>query len=218
MKPYTVVIPNRFPDIIQPFLQSVRDYIPQPYPRIIIVANEHENDYGFEMIKYPYDKFQYAKAVNIGILAAGTDDVFLMNDDIVLLNQHFFRRMSAIAHQYPQVGILSPLVKGGVGNQTQYWYKKNLYWRDHERIKHVAGDVPVCFPCVLIKRELINDIGLLNEKIKGYGGDDVEYCLRARANDWKTSVTSLLVVQHGDGGPELNTGRGKTWSTSFARI
>jgi len=214
---YTVVIPNRFEDIIQPLIRSIRAYIPKPHPRIIIVADGHKNSYGFEQIPYPGGKFQFAISANAGIVEAGEDDVILMNDDISLLQRHFFRRLAEEA-DYPDVGILSPLIMGGVGNKLQYYHQKSIWWRPEERHKDVTGEAPVCFPCVYLKRDMIDKIGLLETGIVGYGGEDNEYCLRARAYRWRTVIAGQLVVRHGDGGPELDAGRGRTWSKSYARL
>ncbi len=218
MNSYAVIVPNRYEDVIKPLQVSIHHHIPEPKPRILIIANFHDRDYGFEAVKYPPIGFVYAKAVNMGIRAAGIDDVILLNDDCIVLVPDFFNELRKWAYQVEQVGILSPMIKGGVGNPYQYWYDKPKYWKHDEKIKAVLTPAPVCFPCVYLKRKMIDQIGPLNESFIKYGGEDNEYCDRARAAGWKAAVTSQLTIQHGDGGPELNTGRGKTWSTSFARL
>jgi GT2 family glycosyltransferase len=77
------------------------------------------------------------------------------------------------------------------------------------------GFIPVCFPCVYIKRELINKIGLLDEDYIYYGFDDNDYCLKANEADYWTMITNKLYVKHGLGGAKLE--RGLNWSLSFAR-
>lgn len=219
---FSVVVPNRYADIIQPLVRSVRQHYPNSYPRILIVANGHQNGYGFWRVDYPVskDKFNFSKAVNLGINSFPDDDIILLNDDCVLLEDMFFHKLRDVAYEDEQIGILSPLIKGCVGNKLQRWHERERWWGPNQRFTDVHGKDPVCFPCVYLKRAMIKEIGPLNEMIQvitGYGGDDDEYCIRARRKNWKTTITSCLTIQHGNGGPELDEGYGKTWSTSFAR-
>jgi GT2 family glycosyltransferase len=52
------------------------------------------------------------------------------------------------------------------------------------------------FVCVLIRRALIDKIGLLDEKYTGYGSEDVDYCRRAQHAGFTLAITSLATVSH----------------------
>jgi GT2 family glycosyltransferase len=216
---YTVIIPNKYEDIIQPLLESINEY--EPNANVIIVNDGHDRDYGYEAVRYDWRFFNYSHACNLGIEMAPVDnDIILVNDDIILVEPNTFWRMSNVGHRSQNIGIVSPLIKGCVGNPLQRWHERKLYWTQDETIKYVHGASPVCFPCVWLKREMLNKIGILDESVcpEGYyGGEDVEYCMRARDNGWRTAITSEVVVQHGSGGMETTNGRGKTWSLSFSR-
>lgn len=209
---YSVIIPNRYPDIIAPLVYSIRKF--EPKADILIVADNHQDSYGFSVVTHTLDRFQFSKAVNLGIENRPLNDIILLNDDCRLL-EPIFQELIDIADKYPTVGILSPLIKGCVGNPAQRYHEYRKHWQDYENLKFVCGALPVCFPCVLLRRNMISKIGLLDETISGYGYDDDEYCQRARRLGWDTAVTCRVVVQHGDGGRDLT--RGKTWSTSFVR-
>lgn len=211
---FGIVIPNRYPDIIAPLIQSLKDF--EPGVRVIIVADGHTNDYGFEMIPYE-EPFVFSKAVNMGIKALGTADAILLNDDCVLLECRSLSRLAYIGCIHGNIGILSPLIKGCAGNPIQRWHEKEKYWRPLQVIQNQLGTMPICFPCVWIARKLIDTIGPMDEKFVAYGFDDDDYCMRARAAGFLTSVTTWVTVQHGDGGTELGDGRGKTWNLSFER-
>lgn len=221
---YGVVIPNRYQDVIEPLVDSIHRFIPQPHPRIIIVADGHQNNYGFEKIDYPYPEFVFAKSANLGIKALGDLDVILLNDDCVILEENYFEKLSKLITSYNTIGVLSPLIKGCVGNPYQRWHNRSRYWNDSQRIK-VIHDLTVCFPCVYIKRAVFNDVGLLDESFIKYGGEDDEFCARVRrvtskeypTGKWRTAVTKDLCIQHGDGSADLHSGWGKSWSTSYAR-
>lgn len=209
---YSVLIPNRYQEIIQPLVQSLYQF--EPDASVVIIADHHTNNYGFDIIKHEMEKFSFSRAVNMGIEARPLDDIILINDDCVLLKPSF-HQLSEIAYMYPTVGILSPLIRGCVGNPVQRFHEYRKHWLEHENLKFVCGNAPVCFPCVYLKRDMIRKIGLMDETISGYGYDDNEYCERARRMEWETGVTCKVIVQHGDGARDLT--RGKTWSLSFAR-
>jgi GT2 family glycosyltransferase len=213
---FGVVILNKYVEVILPLLESIRCFIP-PHPRIVIVADGHSDGYGYETVYYRSENFCFAAAANLGIRALGTEDVILLNDDCVILEENFFSRLHIFGSTFPEVGILSPLVVGCVGNPLQRWHEADKYWHIGAEPIKFTNDT-VCFVCAWLSRRMLNDIGLLNENIKRrYGYEDDEMCRRARAAGWQTAVTSTMMVQHGDGGTELGSGWGKSWSTSFAR-
>jgi len=217
MHPYGIVIPNKYEDIIQPLLESIKVLIPTPMPEILVIANEHDRDYGFSKIPYPDDFFVFARSANIGINHLVGKDVILVNDDISLMNFDFFNRLSEIAYFSDRIGILSPLIMGCVGQRLQRWHGQGEVWRRNHRIQDVPINEPLCFPCVFLKRKMLDQVGFLDESFKAYGGEDVEMCSRVRSAGWRTSVSRDLVVQHGDGSDLLGPGRGKSWSLSYAR-
>jgi GT2 family glycosyltransferase len=211
---YGVVIPNRYPDVIQPLITSLRKF--EPDSRVVIVADGHSDSYGYELIKYEEPEFQYAKAVNMGISHLVGLDVILLNDDCVLLEDLTFSRLCDVLRLFPTIGLVSPMIRGCVGNPAQRWHEKPKHWQAWETIKLIHKNV-VCFPCVCLRGEMLDQIGYLDETINGYGGEDSEYCQRARLTGWTTAITSQVIVQHGNGGRELASGWGKTWSASFSR-
>lgn len=214
---YSIVIANRYPDIIAPLLESIENKIPDK-PHIIIVMDGHENDYGYKGVRYDEEHFAYAHAANLGIEAAGGGDIILINDDCRLLEFNFFARLRDLAYHDPLCGIMSPLIMGCVGGQgVQRYWERDIWWKYGQYFIAVEDPYPVCFPCVYLKEKMLLQIGLLNEEIAGYGFDDDDLCRRARHAGWKTMVTQNLIVQHADGSAELGTGKGKSWASSFMR-
>jgi len=207
-----VIIPNRFPDIIAPLIESIARFEPQA--SVTIIADGHTNGYGHKVIPYNHPEFVYSKAVNLGIKSVETN-IVLLNDDCVLLEPNTFQRLEEVGMSRPEIGLVSPLIKGGVNNEFQRWHLRTICWDRGETLKYIHGVKPICFPCVWIKRTLIDKIGLLDESITGYGGDDNEYCIRTRKSCYRTAITSLVTVQHGTG--EVQDVRGKTWNLSFLR-
>jgi len=131
--------------------------------------------------------FVFARNANIGIAAAGDNDVILLNDDALLLTRNGFAGMHAVAKSYPDVGILSAGVKGVVCNPAQ---------RPQEPASvRYAGQI-VAFVCVLIPRAILDKIGPLDERFTGYGEEDRDYCIRVMASGKSLAVYDGCVVDH----------------------
>ncbi len=216
---YGVIVLNKYPELANHFLESVRRFHTR-LPEILVVADRHKETFGDDIHVLPTDDpFTYSKNANRGIRYFPGKDIILCNDDLSCVQGDFFDRLYSTALKYPQCGILSPLIDGGVGNPLQQ-YPANGYWQDvpADTIA-IAGtspdSMPVCFPCVYIRRRLIDEIGMLDETFMGYGEDDSDYCIRARKADYWTMITRTLHIKHGSGGNVLS--RGKNWSVSFAR-
>lgn len=214
---FGVVIPNRYHDIIQPLIASIHNHIRHPRPEIVIVADNHNRDYGFRRIDYNEQEFVFAKSANLGINAMPNKDIILLNDDCRLLEDEFFTKLAWLARKSPMTGMLSPLIVGCVGTAAQRYHEKNLYWDSDEAFKPIRDPEFLCFPCIYLRRQMLDQIGLLNERIKVYGHDDEDLCRRAHKAGWQTVVTSVAKIQHGDGSDLLSEGRGISWSMSFAR-
>lgn len=215
---YGVVILNKYPELASALLLSIQR-THKEIPQVVVVCDNHKTQFnGFGTISTSHP-FIYAKNANIGIEAMGQSDVILCNDDMECVDPDFFHRLASIAYKYPQCGIMSPLIDGGVGNPMQKFPPVNLWKEVPKDEVIIRGDridsYPVCFPCVFMSRRMLTDVGPLDEKFVGYGYDDNDYCLRARKKGYLTMVTKALRIQHGRGGPFLD--RGYNWSLSFAR-
>jgi len=212
-KDYAVVVLNRYPELAKKFIESIRT-THDPMPSIVVVRDRNDAIYG-DGVKVIDGRlpFVFAANANLGIQYYADRDVFLCNDDIEIMEKDFFPSLHAISGVYPQCGIISPLVKGGLGNKIQEYYCKEELWKD--RPNEVTTTTTLHFPCVLIKRKMIRRIGLLDENFAGYGFEDLDYCIRAIRGGFWTMVTQQLYVKHGDGSEGFN--RGKNYSLSFVK-
>lgn len=214
---YIVAIPNRFPEVIQPLIDSIQKYEKQT--EVYIVADGHNRGYGYEVLHYKSPNFVFSAASNIGIMKGVKNgkDVFLINDDIRLIEFDTFGRLYEIMQVRPKLGILSPLIKGCVGQAAQHWYKRHLYHRSECPVLYLKGGSPFCFPFVLFRKEMVLETGPMDESFVGYGGDDLAYSRKVRKMGWMTGVTPLVTVEHGDGSPGMGEARGRSWSVSYKK-
>lgn len=195
----TIIVPSRYPDIFADCRDTINKFAPKENKILVRDGNSIAAPDGWTTIQGPDAKFVYSRNINLGI-AASTGDVLLTNDDVRFMHSKTLEIMQHVLAQHPEVGILSPLIKGMVGE----------YWQGHtpETSTLQYTDCRLCFVCVLIRREVIDKIGLL-EEFTGYGWDDADYCRRVVTAGYRMAVTGRAVVKHGhtDG----------MWSTSYRR-
>jgi SAM-dependent methyltransferase/glycosyltransferase involved in cell wall biosynthesis len=212
---FSVIIPNRFEDIIRPLIHSIKLHEQDPCLNVLIVGDCHSRDYGFSNLRLDYEKFIFSRNVNAGIRYVDPDDVILVNDDIRLI-MPTFQILHRIMQENPKIGILTPLVDGGVGNPKQVAENVLTGNTMPPELTYSActKDDYLTFPIVCLKRKLLNEM-LFNEDFVSYGKDDADFCIRAGRLGWKAAVYNWIVCQHGSGGSENL--RGKNWNTSFMR-
>jgi GT2 family glycosyltransferase len=130
--------------------------------------------------------FVFSTNANIGIMAVGTDDVILLNDDALLKTASGFGEMQLAAVENPDYGLIGATCNN-VGNRNQH--PQGIGLREDPRM--------VCFICVYIPRRTIKAVGMLDERFVGYGCEDDDYCLRVRKAGMKVGVHDGCYVDHG---------------------
>jgi GT2 family glycosyltransferase len=134
--------------------------------------------------------FVFARNVNLGIQAAGDDDVIVLNDDALLKTERGFSLMKETWEQMrmkDQIGLIAASCDT-VGNPNQFRRGDGLM-RGEPRM--------LCFVCVYIPRTTINTVGMLDERFVDYGLDDDDYSFRVRAAGLKLAVFDGCYVDHG---------------------
>lgn len=144
----------------------------------------------------------FAKGVNTGIRLGMKDQsithFFLMNNDLSLsigsLNQ-----LVLTFSQRQKVGIVSPILHhpGGYdwGGKYSKWtgMVKHKNWPNKPKtvqtVAHVAG------AAALISRELISDIGMLDERFFLYY-EDLDFCLRTTQAGYTIHINPDVVAEH----------------------
>lgn len=158
--------------------------------------------------------FCYARNINIGICAAGDDDVILLNDDALLKTTNGFTDMS-IACSVQGWGMLGA-VTNAVGNPNQLRSAPlpSEMWTVREEPRQL------CFVCVYIPRSTISAVGMLDERYVDYGLDDDDYSLRVRRAGLRLGVYDGCFVDHGSLASSFRApgGRGGDFSANMRRF
>jgi glycosyltransferase involved in cell wall biosynthesis len=166
---YSVIIPtyNHLEDCLKPCLESLKKFTSLEDVEIIIVANgckdktvEYINSLGhpFKLICIK-EAIGYTKATNIGIKAAIGQYIILLNNDTVFLNQTQNDWLKILVQPF-----LSDEKVGATGPLSLY----DTY----------ADREVLIFFCVMIKREMFDKIGYLDESYSPGGGEDIDFCVK----------------------------------------
>ena len=132
--------------------------------------------------------FVFARNCNIGIRAAGDDDVILLNDDALLKTRNGLSLLQRAAEENKEYGCI-----GAVTNVTGQPLQRlnRLNNAGLREVPHIA------FICVLIPRRTIDKIGLLDERYCiDYGVEDRDYCEAIRRAGMKVGVHDGCFVDH----------------------
>lgn len=186
----TIVIDNASTD-------NSLSLIKRKFPQVKIIENK--SNLGF------------SAACNIGIkyaLRRRAQRVLLLNPD-TLPEKDFLEKLSR-----KQSDIVSPILKFKRGETWVYDLGGKINWligRPYHQesyssktgkpksIDYVSG----C--CMLIKKEVFNEIGFFDERFFLFF-EDVDFCLRAKKRDLKIDVSSNVIVWH-----KLSEGKKKGW-------
>lgn len=142
-------------------------------------------------------------AVNQGIKKAKGNFILIANNDIVLTN-NWLERMIEVAESDPKIGIVGPISNSvsGVQIDTNANYKSidEMHRYAKKVSKESKGQVfefpRVAFLCTLIKRDVIEKIGGLDERFSPGNFEDDDFCLRAQIAGYKTVIAKDVFIHH----------------------
>lgn len=147
--------------------------------------------------------FVFARNINLGIAAAGEDDVILLNDDALLKTHYGFSWLASEAGSHPEYGIVAAAIDGACGCEEQKV-------RAGTRLRAV-GHQTMVFIAVYLRREVLtrlqstpggvgdvhSETWWLDQRFVGYGYDDDDMCERVRQLGLNLGVFDGCVVEHG---------------------
>ncbi|MGI5828168.1 MAG: glycosyltransferase family 2 protein [Patescibacteria group bacterium] len=168
----------------------------------------------------------FAGGNNIGVKKAldwGADYVLLLNNDTVV-SDDFLSNLYAYLKKHPKVGCVSPKIYFARGyefhkkryKQTELgkviWYAggiidwSNMYAShrgvdevDRGQFDTVVDTDFISGCCVLVRRKLFKDLGLLNEKLFLYWEDN-DFSIRAKHAGWKLRYVPNAYIWHKNAG------------------
>ncbi|NWF64502.1 MAG: glycosyltransferase family 2 protein [Chloroflexi bacterium] len=147
----------------------------------------------------------FGPAVNYGIQNSQSEFVVILNND-TLVADHWLERLLAVMDSDPAIGIVSP-VTNYVGEGPQIHPDAANLPPDLDAINAFSDKLSaspgvvyepcrLVFFCVLIRREVIDLIGYLDEGYEKGNFEDDDYCLRARMAGYVLAIAKHSFVFH----------------------
>ncbi|MBV9173316.1 MAG: glycosyltransferase family 2 protein [Chloroflexi bacterium] len=163
----------------------------------------------------------FAYGNNLALRQARGENIMLLNPDSLLPRaaiEGFLQRLAA----HPEAGIIGPKLLRPDGSMhlacrrsfptpLVALYRLSGLARlfpgsprfGRYNLTYVDPDVPlevdsVCGACMVVRRRVVQRIGLLDERFFMYG-EDLDWCLRTRAAGWTVRYEPSIVVQHQHG-------------------
>lgn len=152
----------------------------------------------------------FAKAVNQGISYSNPlSDIVLLNNDIFINDDEWLIKLQKAAYSESDIGIVGCRIIGEDEDKFLHagiYMPCNSFWAveigggelNIGQYKYSKDCLAITFAICYIKRELINKIGLLDDSYFAYF-EDVDYCLKARMNNYRVKYLGDLTVIHMQG-------------------
>jgi len=201
MNPVTICVLSKYNEVFVPFWETVSRLEPATMKVLVRDGNEVCTEHlgsDWTVIQGP-EKFSMAGNGNLALRGAPSySDILYCGDDVRFRTAGTTQILQQQAYSDPSIGILTPKIIGrGAGPQTSPTH--NLM---------TVQPLEMWFPCVFIKRALIDKIGYLDEDFNDFGSDDYDYCIRTVKAGYRLAVTTEVSVEHEaspDGGPTTFT-------------
>ena len=180
-----IVVNNASTDGTKKYLESLSD---EKFNLVII--NNDEN-------------FGFPKAVNQGLSISEGAYIIVANNDIVF-TKGWLDKMIGVAESETKIGIVGTMSNLANGIQMDKKIKYRTIKEMHKYAEIISKknddeylNTPrIDFLCALIKKEVVDKIGGLDERYSPGNYDDDDYCLRSNIAGFKTVVAQNVFIHH----------------------
>lgn len=208
-------------DILQPCIDAILDKTEYKNFEVLILDNQSkcpetldylkavtQRDMRVKVLQWDYP-FNYSAINNFGVQHAKGSIVGLVNNDIEPINSDWLTEMVRQVSRsdigcvgaklyYPNDTLQHGGVILGLGGVAGHSHK--YYPRNHSgyffRLKLVQNLSAVTAACLLVRKDVFNEVGGLNEKELTVAFNDVDLCLKVRAAGYRNLWTPYAELYH----------------------
>ena len=194
-------------DLLQRCVQSIRRHT-ESLHEIIVVDNGSGDGTALwclreklALVSLPRNE-GFPAACNRGLRLSSGDTIVLLNNDTVV-TPNWLGNLSSALYSDSNIGIVGPVTNYASGSQQVHYPFEDLeeFQRiaeavnvsDRAKWKRVERIVGLCF---VFRRELMEKIGLLDERFSPGHYEDDDYCLRARLHGFSLLVCHDSLIYH----------------------
>ncbi len=227
-------------DILRDCLESVYDQTEGILFEVVVVDNASSDGSGeMVRVDFPQvvlivnsDNRGFAAANNQGMCVARGRYVLLLNSDTVVLDGAI-QKTIRFADQHPEAAVvgcktfypdgtlqrncfrcptivnmfLSATYLNKLFPRSRFFGRERMTWWDLDEVREVEV---VCGCFLLVRREAIDEVGLMDERYFVYG-DEADWCYRFRKAGWKVMFTPEPQIIHYHGASTKQLSRELKW-------
>jgi GT2 family glycosyltransferase len=190
-------------------INSIRKYTPKDSYEIIIVDNASSDDTVAWLsqqsdLKVIYnDKNRgFPAGCNQGIALSKGDNILLLNNDVIV-TEKWLDNMLTCLYNSEDIGAV-----GCVTNNCSYYQNITVNYKNDEELQNFAAEYNQSNPalweerlkligfCFLVKREVVNKVGLLDERYSPGHFEDDDYSFRIRQMGYKLMLCKDTFIHH----------------------
>ncbi|MFA6078196.1 MAG: glycosyltransferase family 2 protein [Candidatus Omnitrophota bacterium] len=193
-------------EVTKECVDSILKHTDYPY-RLILIDNGSEKDTedylaslkdvkGLDLLLIRNNKnLGFVKAVNQGMVASESPYLCIMNNDTIA-TEGWLNEMMDVMAIYPEIGLLNPS-----SNTSGQYPPENRSIDDYALIlrgfKRQIQELYTCRGfCMILRRSVMDDLGVLDEAYHLGYFDDTDYCKRAQAKGYRTARAKASYVYH----------------------
>lgn len=200
--------------LLEESLESIRKKTDYEDYKVFLVDDSGKGEIG-EEIKKKYkwvnvtinkENKGFSGANNVGIRKAikeyNPEYFLLLNDDIEIIEKNWLKNIIKVGEEDKKIGILGCKIlypDRSLQNIGGYMNKWKVELELKENIKEIFEVDLVMGAFMVIKKEVIKKIGLLDEIYSPYLLEDTDYCLRAKKKGWKIVSVPYVSIIHKKG-------------------
>ena len=163
-------------------------------PHRLIVVDDKSDDGTKELftdsvINADFPDFNFSRNLNIGLKACKNDLILIINNDI-LFTKGAIAEMVKTINKDTETGMVGPLTNAG-GSVNPLQITSETAERADAR---TFRTLPLF--CNLIRKEIIDRVGFLDEDFSGYGCEDDDWCIRIMRAGYKLMVCGRAYIHH----------------------
>ena len=165
-------------------------------------------------------KLSFSEACNLGVSESSGEYILLLTDDVVVTGQWLSGMLECMTGPGDAgiVGPMAPYLEGPQGVADPDYlsldhldsYAKNF--REKNRYRRVAARKLDDF-CTLFRYELVDKIGMLDERFDSFDFVVEDYCLRASIEGYRNCIAADVFVHH----EKDSIARGKDYTAGMLR-
>lgn len=189
-----IIIPTTFePDLTYGLIESIKQHDMGEDFHICVVDNGSSPKFEYEWEKLKTirveHRLSFAKAMNAGINNTESEYILLLNNDTLIKDHGFLKNLKETIDSDEKIGIVSPMTNFICVEAAKIPDKTHLKGDILEYNGHIAA---VCF---LLKRDIINEIGLFDENFENSHSDG-DFCERILRAEYKIYIDRRTFLFH----------------------